>query len=123
MSTRTNLTVRNQGQYPELGATVKTFENMDVTNGNKVLDEPGLCSVLHNTSVSSRTVTYTYDDQRGEVRTKILTLAAGEAVLVQYEENLTRHAADAAEHGYVWLTASGSAGDVKVMTTRLVRTL
>lgn len=119
MSARTNLTVRTQSAYPEVGPSTKTLENLDVTNGNKLLAEPGLVVVLYNSAVASRTVTFTYDDDAGEVRTKLLTLAAGELTVVQLERRMTRHASDTAENGYAWFTASGSAGDVKAQAARL----
>lgn len=119
MSARTNLTVRSQAAYPEVGPTTKTFESADVTNGNKVLIEPGLVVLLFNSSVADKTVTYTYDDNAGEVRTKVVTIPAGGIAPAQLERRLGNHAADTAETGYAWLTANGTAGDVKVYVARL----
>jgi hypothetical protein len=124
MSARTNLTVRSQSAYPEAGPSTKTLENMDVTNGNKLAIEPSLIVVLFNSSGTSKTVTFTYDDDAGEAsRTKVVTLAAGELTVVQLEARLTRHAADTAEAGFAWLTANGSAGDVKAQAVRLKKPL
>jgi hypothetical protein len=119
MSARTNLTVRSQSAYPEVGPATKTLENMDVTNGNKLALEPGLAVVLQNTSGTSKTVTFTYDDDAGEIRTKVLTLAAGELTVAQLEARLARHASDTAEAGFAWFTANGVAGDVKAQAVRL----
>jgi hypothetical protein len=123
MSSRTLMTVRNQSAYPEVGPSTKTLENLDVTNGNKLAVEPNLDVVLINSSGASKTVTFTYDDDAGEVRTKVLTLAAGELTVVQLEARLARHAADSAENGLAWFTANGVAGDVKGQAVRVKRPL
>lgn len=123
MSARTNLTVRTQAAYPEAGPSTKTLESLDVTNGNKLLVEPGLAVVLYNSAVAPRTVTYSFDDDAGQATTKQITLAAGELTVVQLERRLTRHASDTAENGYAWFTASGSAGDVKAQVVRLKQPL
>ena len=118
MSARTSATVREQGAYPETGPAAKTFENCDVTNGNKVVIEPRLVLVFFNSAASSKTVTYTYDDDAGQSRTLVLTLAAGEVCPVQLEGRLGRHAADASEQGFAWFTANGTAGEVKMHVLR-----
>lgn len=118
MSARTSATIREQGAYPEVGPATKTLENCDVTNGNKVVIEPRLVVVLYNTAASAKTVTYTYDDDAGQSRTLVLNLAAGEICPVQLEQRLGRHAADAAEAGYAWFAANGTAGEVKMHAIR-----
>jgi hypothetical protein len=118
MSTRTNATVREQSVYPEAGPTPKTFENCDVTLGNKLVIEQRLVVVFFNSAVAARTITYTYDDDAGQVRTLVVTLAAGEICPVQFEQRLGRHAADLPETGFAWFTASGSSGDVKMYALR-----
>lgn len=123
MSARALATVRNAGAYPENGPTTKTFENCDVVNGNKVPIEPNLIGILFNSSGTSKTVTYTYDDDHGVSRTDAVSLAAGEVAPVQIAPRLGRHAADAAEHGFAWFTASGSAGEVKQMWFRAANPL
>jgi hypothetical protein len=123
MSARTNLTVRTQSAYPEVGPSTKTFENFDVTNGNKFKIEPNLALVVHNSDVSAKTVTYSFDDDAGQPTTKVLTLAAGEVTVVQVEARMGRHAADTAENGYAWLTANGTAGQVRGQLVRLKQPL
>lgn len=118
MSTRTSVTVREQGLFPELGTTTKTFENCDVALGNKMPLEEAIGVVLFNSAVASRTITITYDDDAGQVRTNILTLGAGEVVQAQFPSRLGRHAADLPESNFVWFTASGTAGDVKMQAQR-----
>lgn len=118
MSARTNATVRDQGAYPEVGPATKTFENCDVTNGNKLVIEPRLLVLFFNSAASAKTVTYTYDDDAGQSRTLVLNLAAGEVCPVQFEPRLGRHAADAAENGFAWFTANGTAGEVKMHALR-----
>lgn len=118
MSARTNATVREAGAYAEQGPTPRTFENCDVTNGNKLFIEPRVVVVFFNSAVASKTVTYTYDDDAGQSRTLVLTLAAGEVCPVQLEQRLGRHAADTAENGFAWFTANGTAGEVKMHAIR-----
>lgn len=123
MSSRTSLTVRPLGAYPEMGPATKTWENCDVTNGNKLQMEPDVAATLFNSSGAAKTVTYSYDDDSGVARTNVLNLAAGEVAPVQFEARLGRHAADTAESNFVWLTANGTAGDVKVIAYRQKRPL
>lgn len=124
MSSRTNVTLRTLTAFPEVGASTKSEENADVTNGNKLQQEPDIVVVFRNSSAAPKTITYTYDDDAGEVRTKVLTLAVGEIVAVQFESRLCRHASDAAENGsHVWFTASGVAGDIKMFACRMKRAL
>ena len=118
MSSRTNVTVRDQSIYPEVGAAVRTWESCDVTNGNKMQIEERVVVVVWNSSVAAKTVTLHYDDDAGQVSTKVLTLAAAEVAQLQFASRLGRHAADAAEAGFAWLTANGVVGDVKMQATR-----
>ena len=118
MSARTNATVREQSVYSEQGPATKTLENCDVTNGNKVVIENRLVLTFYNSAAAARTITYTYDDQVGQSRTLVVTLAAGELGPVQLDQRLGTHAADTAENGYAWFTASGTAGEVKMHALR-----
>lgn len=123
MSTRTNATVRQFGGYPEAGTTTKTWENCDATNGNKLLMEPDIVGVFFNSSAAAKTITYSYDDDSGVARTNVVNLGIGEVAPVQFESRLGRHAADTAESNFVWFTANGTAGDVKMMMFRQKRSL
>jgi YD repeat-containing protein len=119
MSTRTSLTVLEQADHPEEGPATKTLENMDPTNGNKVVNDGHTRAQVRNSVASSRTITYTYDE-RGRVTTKVVTLAANEECLLGPWPTaaLNRHAGDVEDGTHVWLTASGSAGDVKIRCVR-----
>lgn len=119
MSTRTAMTVLDQGAYAESGPSTKTLESLDVVNGNKIPYDPRVACAFYNTSGASKTLTYSYDDERGEARTKVVTLAAGEAIIAEFDEGLCRHTGDAENGTHVWVTANGSAGDVKGRATRL----
>ena len=120
MSSRTALTVVDQGNLPELGPGTTTEENSDVSNGNKVLAQRGTIVIARETTGVSKTVTYTYDE-RGQTRTLAVTLAANAlTVLGPFDPGLQAHAADAAENGqFVWLSASGTAGQVKFRAINL----
>jgi hypothetical protein len=118
VSTRSNATVRDQSPFPEVGATPATWESCDVALGNKIRIEERVTTVFWNSAVASRTLTYTYDDAAGVERTKVVTLAAGAVIQVQWSEYLGRHAADPVEDGLAWFTASGSSGDVRMQSTR-----
>lgn len=118
MSTRTSATVRDQSPYPEVGATPATWEACDVSLGNKVRIEERVTTVFWNSSVAAKTITYSYDDAAGEVRTKVRTLQPAEVIQVQWSDYLGRHAADAAEDGFAWFTTNGASGDVKMQSTR-----
>lgn len=119
MSSRTSLTVVDQAGFPEEGPSPKTLENMDVTNGNKFVDDGRTVVAVRNSAVASRTVTYTYSE-RGQTRTKAVTLAASEeCILGPFPPAMRAHDGDASENGsHVWLTASGSTGEVKARAVR-----
>lgn len=121
MSARTLITVREQGAYPEVGPAVQTLENADVVAGNKIVIEPNVTVWLFNSSGASKNITFGYDDEAGVVATKVVAIAAGCAIPCQLKPYLGRHAADAAEAGYAWFTASGVAGDVKMQACRQQR--
>lgn len=122
MSARTRLTVVQQALNTEQGPATTTEENSDVANGNKVAAGPGVVVIARETSGTSKTVTYTYDE-RGQTRTTVVTLAANAIVpLGPFDPTLTAHGADAAENGAdVWLTASGTAGQVKFRAFQIPR--
>lgn len=120
MSARTRLTVVDQNILTEQGPATTTEENSDVVNGNKVALGPGVVVFARETSGTSKTITYTYDE-RGQTRTTVVTLPAnGVDVFGPFDQVLAAHAADAAENGLdVWLTANGTAGQVKFRAVRL----
>lgn len=122
MSSRTRLTVVQQALNTEQGPATTTEENSDVSNGNKVAAGPGVFVIARETSGVAKTVTYTYDE-RGQTRTTVVNLAINAlTVLGPFDPSLTAHGADAAENGAdVWLTASGTAGQVKFRAVQLAR--
>lgn len=120
MSARTRLTVVDQAALTEQGPATRTEENSDVANGNKVALGAGVVVYARETTGIAKTVTYTYDE-RGQTRTTVVNLGASEVVpLGPFDPALAAHAADVAENGLdVWLTASGTAGQVKFRAVRL----
>lgn len=121
MSARTSLAVIDaNGSFPENAPATKTTENMDVAAGNKILNiDENTVIWVEETSGNARTVTYTYDDDAGVERTKAVALGANERTLLgPFKPRMTRHAGDAAEAGALWLTANGTAGQVKARAIR-----
>lgn len=122
MSLRTALAIVNQGVWPEEGPATKTWENMDVALGSKIPWELGLVCSFRNTHSSALNLTYTYDDDRGVERTKVVSVPNGGGFIAQFAPALLRHAADIPENGaFVWVTAAGTAGQLQARVTRLAR--
>jgi hypothetical protein len=124
MSARTLVPIRDfaDRRYPERGHATQLVDNLDPTNGNKILHQEGMIVVVMNDHVAILNLTLTYDDDAGIERTQVLPMAAGGRTVLQFPSRMLRHAADAAENGsHVWLTPAGSAGQIKALVLRTVQ--
>lgn len=123
MSARTSLAVLDQSGYPEEGPSTKALENFDVTNGSKFLNDGITALQVRNTTGGALTLTFTYDE-RNRSTTKVTTLGANaETILGPFPTGVfNQHAADGAEHNaYLWVTASGTTGQLQGRAIRLPR--
>lgn len=121
MSSRTSLTVLDQAGFPEEGPTTKSLENFDVTNGSKFANDGRTVLQVRNTTAGALNLTYSYDE-RNRVTTKVVSIGANaESVLGPFPTQVfNQHAADAAEHNLlVWVTASGTTGQLQGRAIRL----
>jgi hypothetical protein len=121
MSTRTRLTILDQAGLTEDGPATKTAENSDVANGNKVRGEPNVVVFVDNTTAGALNITYTYDE-RGQTRTKVISAPANAKFPIgPFDPVLLAHAGDLdGENGQdVWLTAAGTAGQIRFRAVRL----
>lgn len=120
-TSRVSLTAQVQAGYPEQG-TVLNQQNSEVANGNRFECKAGnRLLIARNTNAAARTVTFSYVRRGVVVSQTAVNLAAQHdiAVFGPFPREMVDHIAADAADGDVYVTASGSAGDVKFAVLEL----
>lgn len=113
-TSRVALTVQTQAGYPEAG-TVLTQQASNVANGNMFDNGNGRkILIARNTAASSRTVQFSYV-RRGVVVTQGTVALPNQqdiGIFGPFPAEMGTHVAADAADGFVYVTASGTAGEV-----------